>query len=76
MIAGKLNEVITIVKSVVSKDIYGATSITWVDSITTRASVNQKTGTKDVVNNEVFVSYTVEFEIRYYHSITEFDRIK
>lgn len=76
MIAGKLTETITIVKSITVKDNYGATSTNWVDSITTRASVKQNSGSKSVINNEIFTSYTVEFGIRYYHTVNEFDRIK
>lgn len=76
MVAGKLNEVITVVKSVNSKDSYGATTISWEDSYTTKASVVQNNGSRVVVNNEIFNSYTVEFVIRYYHLISEKDRIK
>lgn len=76
MIAGKLNETITIIKSNTVKDNYGATSTEWIDSVTTRASVRQNSGSKSVVNNEIFTSYTVEFGIRSYHNINEFDRIR
>lgn len=76
MIAGKLNEVITIIKSVVSKDSYGATITNWTDSYSTKASVKQNSGIKSVVNNEIFTAYTVEFEVRYYNQLNEFDRIK
>lgn len=76
MIAGKLNETITVVKSTISRNSYGASTISWYDSYVTRASVKQNNGTKDVVNNEVFVHYTVEFEVRYYNQIDELDRIR
>ena len=76
MIAGKLNETITVVKSTISRNSYGASSTSWYDSYVTRASIRQNNGTKDVVNNEVFVHYTVEFEVRYYNQIDELDRIR
>ncbi len=76
MIAGKLNETITVVKSINSRNSYGASSTSWYDSYVTRASIKQNNGTKDVVNNEVFVHYTVEFEVRYYNQIDELDRIR
>lgn len=76
MIAGKLNELITIVRSVDVKDSYGATSKVWNVLAITKASVSQNTGTRNVVNNEIFTAYTVEFGIRYYIEVSEFDRIK
>lgn len=76
MIAGKLNEIITVVKPTISRNSYGASSTSWYDSYVTRASTKQNNGTKDIVNNEVFVHYTVEFEVRYYNQIDELDRIK
>ena len=75
MIAGKLNEVITILKSEDIKDSYGATSKVWNPITTTKASVNQNTGTRSVVNNEIFTAYTVEFGVRFYTPVSEFDRV-
>lgn len=76
MKAGKLNEVITILRSADIKDSYGATSKVWNPITTTKASVNQNNGSKGVVNNEIFTAYTVEFGVRYYIDVNEFDRIK
>ena len=76
MIAGKLNETIHIVKPTISRNTYGASSTSWSDSYICRASVKQNNGSRDVVNNEVFTHYTVEFEVRYYNQIDELDRIR
>lgn len=76
MIAGRLTETITIIRSSTSKSDSGATSNTWEDIITTKASVTQNAGSTAVVNNEIFTSYLVEFGIRSYHKVNEFDRIK
>lgn len=76
MVAGKLNETITIVRSTVSKDAFGATTTNWEDYITTKSSVYQNTGSRTVENNEIVNNYIAEFGIRYYHNINEFDRIR
>lgn len=76
MIAGRLTETIVIARSSTSKNEFGATSNTWEDIITTKASVTQNTGNTAVVNNEIFTSYLVEFGIRSYHKVNEFDRVK
>ncbi|WP_081624370.1 phage head closure protein [Proteiniphilum acetatigenes] len=44
--------------------------------MTTRSSVYQSTGSRTVENNEIVNNYTVEFGIRFYHNVNEFDRIR
>lgn len=75
MIAGKLNQIITIVRSVDVKDSYGATSKVWNPLSITKAAVTQKSGTRGNINGEIFTAYTVEFGIRFYIQVNEFDRI-
>lgn len=76
MVAGRLKEVINILESVVTKNEYGATKTVWTDKIQTKASVEQKTGSRVVVNNEIFNTYTVEFTVWDYHSIKESNRVR
>ena len=75
MVAGKLNEIIKFVEPVTVKNNYGATKTEWEDRITTRASVVQNRGTRGVINNEIFNSYTIEFEVWDYHLINESWRV-
>lgn len=75
MIAGKLNETITIVRPETVKDSYGATNTVWDIAAVTKAYVVQNNGVRSVVNNEIFNNYTVEFGIRFYHNIDEKCRI-
>lgn len=75
MVAGKLNEVVKFIEPVTIKNNYGATKTEWKDRITTKASVNQKSGSRGVINNEIFTSYTIEFEVWDYHLINESWRV-
>lgn len=76
MDAGRLNEVITIQRSVVLQNQYGANQTTWKDSIITRADVQFTDGSRLNENGDIFFRYTKIFTIRYYHQIQETDRIK
>ena len=63
MDAGRLNEVITIQKSVVLQNQYGANQTTWKDSITTRADVQFTDGSRLNENGDIFFRYTKIFTI-------------
>ena len=71
MIAGKLNEVVILAEPIASKNNYGSTKTEWLERKVTKASVVQKNGDRVVVNNEIFNTYTVEFQIWDYHKINE-----
>lgn len=75
MNAGRLNEIITIQRTTVSKDEYGANKIQWNDVITTRADVQFESGSRTTENNEIIHTYSKVFTIRVYHQVDEKDRI-
>ena len=73
--AGLLNELITIRRATITKNDYGEEVETWEDVITTRARVTQTGSSKNNVNQEIFMGFTKEFQVRYYIDIREFDII-
>lgn len=75
MNAGRLNEIIVIQRTKVSKDEYGANKIQWNNLITTRADVQFESGNRTTENNEIIHTYSKVFTIRIYHQVTEKDRI-
>lgn len=75
MRAGSLSEVITIQQSVYSQDEFGASSLNWIDFVTTRANIKYLNGNRVNENQEIVFTYEYDFIIRNYHSITEDMRI-
>lgn len=75
MNAGRLTEVITIVRPKTMVNDYGANKTEYAPYIQTRADVSYESGTRAIENNEVIFSYNKIFTIRYYHNIDENDRI-
>lgn len=76
MIAGELNELISIERLEIIKNGYGEVEATeWINKINTRADISYKSGARVDDNNELFFSYNVIFGVRYYHQINELDRV-
>ena len=76
MLAGRLNEIITIEKLKVIKNEYGEEQTdNYVKKFSTRAEVKYNSGQRITDNNELFFAYDLTFTIRYYHDITELDRV-
>lgn len=76
MRAGALNEIITVEELKVIKNEYGEEQTTnYVKKFNTRAEVKYNSGQRIADNNELFFAYDLTFTIRYYHDITELDRI-
>lgn len=76
MLAGRLNEIITVEELKVIKNEYGEEQTTnYVKKFNTRAEVKWNSGQRIADNNELFFAYDLTFTIRYYHGITELDRV-
>lgn len=76
MRAGALNEIITIEELKVIKNEYGEEQTTnYIKKFNTRAEVKYNNGQRITDNNELFFAYDLTFTIRYYHDITELDRV-
>lgn len=76
MLAGRLNEIITIEELKVIKNEYGEEQTdNYVKKFSTRAEVKYNSGQRITDNNELFFAYDLTFTIRYYHDITELDRV-
>lgn len=71
MKAGNYNEVITFLVPELSKNEFGEKVQEYLPLYTTRAFVAYNTGSRFVVNNEVFNDYTKTFTVRDYLSINE-----
>ena len=77
MIAGTLNEIITVEELEVIKNEYGEEQTqNYKYKYKTRAQVVYNSGNRTNDNNEIFFATDVNFQIRYYHNIKELDRIK
>lgn len=77
MIAGLLNEIITVEELNVIKNEYGEEQThNYIIKFNTRAQVKYNSGNRTNDNNEIFFANDVDFYIRYYHNINELDRIK
>lgn len=76
MNSGRLKEIITIQRSSITVDEYGANQLEWKDYITTRAAVQFDSGNRMNESNEIIFSYTKTFTIRVYHKVDEKDRIR
>lgn len=77
MLSGRLNEIIIVEKLNVIKNEYGEEQTQdYVYKFKTRAEVNYNNGNRALENNEIFFSNDLTFIVRYYHDISELDRIK
>lgn len=54
---------------------YGERKKTWTTQVETKADVLHRDGRVETKNSEIFTSYTVDFRIRIYHSVTEKMRV-
>lgn len=76
MIAGRLNEIITVEKLQVTKNEYGEEQTdNFIFKFNTRAEVKYNSGSRTNDNNELFFSYDLTFTVRIYNDIDELDRI-
>lgn len=77
MLAGRLNEIICVEELKIIKNEYGEEQTdNYVYKFKTRAEVKYNGGNRANENNEIFFANDVNFTIRYYHNISELDRIK
>lgn len=76
MIAGRLNEIITIEELKIIKNEYGEEQTdNYVKKFSTRAEVKYNSGNRTIENNDLFFAYDISFIVRYYHNISELDRV-
>lgn len=76
MEAGKLTERITIQRSGVVRDVYGATSTTWTNVVSNLpAAVNYIRGDREIDNEEIFHGRVTTFSIRWDGQVDETMRI-
>lgn len=75
MQAGRLKYVIEIYQPITQENDFGEDSVRWEKKISTRAAITYSSGSRTNDNDEVFYDYTIVFEVRKYHKISEFDRI-
>lgn len=71
MIAGKLQDIITIQKPTIVQNEYGANSTVWNDYLTTKAQVTYNNGNRVNENDEIVFVYEIIFTVRIYHQIDE-----
>lgn len=77
MIAGTLNEIISVYRPSVVEGKYGPKKTVYVPYIRkTKARVNWNNGARTNENNEIVYGYNIAFAIRGYHVIDEYMRIK
>lgn len=75
MILGNLRFSIQVISKTVTKDEFGAETVTWSNSIKLRADKKFAGGDKTVDNKEVFNSHRIIFTTLYRTAISEDDRI-
>lgn len=76
MISGQLTELIQIYKPVIVINEYGEQSTEYKFATATRARLLHDSGNREIVNNELFYSYTKTFVVRHYIKVDDLDRIK
>ncbi len=75
MRAGSLNETITVEQAVTEKNELGeVVENLWAKKFSTKAQVIYKSGQREE-DYSIYTDYTVQFVIRYYHQVSETDRI-
>ena len=76
MIAGKLNEIITVESPMIVENELGEVMDNrYKTKYRTRAQVVYKNGSTSVDNHEIFTSYNIQFIIRIYNEVSETDRV-
>lgn len=76
MLAGKLNETITVESPIIAENELGEIlDNRYKNKFTTKAEVIYRNGGTSVDNNEIFTNYSVQFIIRIYHKVDETDRV-
>ena len=75
MKAGTLREKVVILEPVVNTTEYGDNKTEWAAKYATRANVKYQSQNRNNDNNEIFYSTTIEFKVRDYIKVTEWDRI-
>lgn len=76
MIAGQLTEIVDIYKPQIVINDYGEQNTKYVYKSTYRARLIHNNGNREIVNSELFYSYTKTFVFRHYADIQDLDRIK
>ncbi len=74
MRAGKLDQQITVQRSVTAIDDYGVPSTTWTDLVTVRAQVIQQS-TEEFIRNGASDETVVVFRTRWIEDVTTADRV-
>lgn len=76
MIAGRLNEIVSVWKPTTQINDYGERVETWVKVYDTRARVEYTGGRRAIENDEIWNPYSKRFELRSYVPIDEQCQIK
>lgn len=76
MDSGALTNIIEVYSPQLEKNEFGEQRTEYVKQYSTRSKVIQKGGNRSNENQEIVYNYIKVFEIRYYHKVNEFDRIK
>ncbi len=76
MFAGNLKETIVIESSNTHKNELGeVVDCGYREKLRTKAQVIYQSGTRTIDNNEIFHAYSIQFVVRFYHEISESDRV-
>ena len=76
MMAGRLNEIVTIYDPVTTKNRYGEAATEYTETCTTRAAVEWSGGTRAVENDEIVYNTTKRFQLRAYVPIANTSQIE
>lgn len=76
MIAGRLNEIISILHPTTTTNEYGEEVTEYKKTYTTRAKVDHKGGGRAIENNELIFDYSKTFNIRSYVPVCDNDQIE
>ena len=76
MMAGRLNEIVTIYSPTTVKNRFGEAATEYTATITTRAAVEWASGTRTVENDEIVYPTTKRFQLRSYAPVTNTSQIE
>lgn len=76
MKAGQLKEKIAVLFPSINTSEFGENKTEYIAKYITRAAVKITSQNRENTNNEIFYSTTVEFTVRSYNKIDDFDRIE